>query len=57
MQVYLHIRVFKVVICGKYINLNKITKKITYLPEIQQISYFCCSLQFTMYTLDAFITY
>ena len=33
----------KVVIGGKYINLNK-----TYLPEIKQTSYFCYSLQFTM---------
>ena len=29
----LHSLGFKVVICGKYINLNKITKKLTYLPE------------------------
>ena len=48
MQVYLHILVFKVVICGKYINLNKIKKNVTYLHEIQQTSYFCYSLQFTM---------
>ena len=40
--------IIKVVICGKYINLNKITKFLTYLPEIYQTSYFCYSLQFTM---------
>ena len=39
---------FKVVICGKYINLNKIIKNLTYLPEFLQTSYFCSSLQFTM---------
>ena len=45
---------FKVVICGKYKNLNKITnlnknhKNLTYLPEISQTSYFCYSPQFTM---------
>ena len=39
---------FKMVICGKYKNLNKITKFLTYLPEILQTSYFCYSLQFTM---------
>ena len=39
---------FKVVICGKYKNLNKIKKNLTYLPEISQTSYFCYSLQFTM---------
>ena len=38
----------KVMICGKYINLNKITKNLIYLPEILQTSYFCYSLQFTM---------
>ena len=32
--------IIKVVICGKYINLNKITKFLTYLPEIYQTSYF-----------------
>ena len=39
---------FKVVICGKYKNLNKIIKNLTYLPEISQTSYFCYSPQFTM---------
>ena len=38
----------KVVISGKYKNLNKITKNLTYLPEISQTSYFCYSPQFTM---------
>ena len=37
----------KVVISGKYKNLNKI-KNLTYLPEISQTSYFCYSPQFTM---------
>ena len=36
---------FKVVIWGKYKNLNK---NLTYLPEISQTSYFCYSPQFTM---------
>ena len=39
---------FKVVICGKYKNLNKIIKNLTYLPEISRTSYFCYSPQFTM---------
>ena len=38
----------KVVICGKYKNLNKNHKNLTYLPEISQTSYFCYSSQFTM---------
>ena len=38
----------KVVISGKYKNLNKITKNLTHLPEISQTYYFCYSPQFTM---------
>ena len=38
----------KVVISGKYENLNKITKNLTYLPENSQTSYFCYSPQFTI---------
>ena len=39
--------IFKVVSCGKYINLNN-HKNLTYLPEIYQTSSFCYFLQLTM---------
>ena len=41
-------RSVKVVICGKYKNMNKIIKNLTYLPEISKTFYFCYSPLFTM---------
>ena len=42
------VSIYKVVICVKYKNLNKITKNLTYIPEFKHTSYFCYSLQFTV---------
>ena len=45
---YIYCHFIKVVISGKYKNLKKKHKNLTYLTEISQTSYFCYSPQFTM---------